>query len=801
MRRRHISVMGGLATTALLATATQFPAGAATTPAPSDENLSAGAVHAAAKLDDRPDSLEAERRDLRAEAVRQVATGDAKVQSRGGGQAVKVAPGQWAEYGTQDSDKLLSFLVEFGDQQDPRAGTTGDWDADPSTAATVFPADVKGPVRGQIAQPDRAKDNTTYWSPNFNRKHYLDMFFNGMPEQNGESFKKIYEEMSSGRYTVTGDVSEWVKVPYSTSSYGYTESHVDMTRFIDDTAESWYAAQIAAGKTKAEITDYLKGYDQWDRFDADGDGIFKEADGYIDHFQAIHAGEGEEAGAPEPNIWSHRWAVNQNGFYKDGIGPKGFPKSGGIKIGDTDIWIRDYTTEPENGGLGVFAHEYGHDLGLPDFYDTRGGENGTAFWTLMSSGSWMNHGGDTIGTTPNHMGPWEKLQLGWLDYVTVEPGQSMEVQLGPSYHATKRAQAALVKLPTATGRVKSPVAQPAQGSKYFFSGTNDAKVTSVTSPAFTVPADGQLTAQVNYDTEKSFDYSYVDVSVDGGPFTSVETNLSDKTATGTPSNPNGVNEGWGISGKSSGWKALTADLSSFAGKQAKLRFRQTNDENTHGFGFAVDAISVGSALVEDVEDDATDWTSNGFYVVADGTYPVEYEHFYLAENRQYGGYDSTLAQGPYNFGWGTTKPDTVERFPYQNGMLVWYSNGFQSDNNTSQHMGAGEALPVDARGTALRWSDGTVARNRIQSFDATFGLEATDPISLHREVVKDGKVTMTTLGVPSRPAVPVFDDSLASAYYDAAANPLGSVKVPDTGTTIEVVNSNPRTGLMTLQVN
>ena len=796
MKRRHISVMGGLATTALIATATQFPAGAATTSGTPDENLVKGPVHAAAKADDRPDPLEAERRALRAEAVRQVVAGKAKVQNRGGSKAVKVAPGQWVEYGTQDDDKLLSFLVEFGDQQDPRAGTTGNWDGTASTPDTVFPADVDGPVKGQIPEPDRTQNNSTYWTPNFDRKHFMDMFFNGMPEQNGESFKQIYQEMSSGRYTVTGDVADWVKVPYSTSSYGLTESHVDMTRFIDDTAEAWYAQQKAAGKTDAQITEYLKGFDQWDRFDSDGDGIFKESDGYIDHFQAIHAGEGEEAGAPEPAIWSHRWAVNQNGFYKDGIGPKDFPKAGGIKIGNTDLWIRDYTTEPENGGLGVFAHEYGHDLGLPDFYDTRGGENGTAFWTLMSSGSWLNHGADAIGTTPNHMGPYEKLQLGWLDYVTVEPGQSTEVKLGPSHHATTRAQAALVKLPTATGRVKAPVAQAAQGSKYFFSGTNDDKVTSVTSPEFTVPDTATLNAQVNYDTEKSFDYSYVEVSVDGGPFTPVNTNLSD------PDNPNGVNEGQGISGKSNGWKALTADLSSFAGQQVQLRFRQTNDANTHGFGFAVDAITVGNALVEDVEDDATDWTFNGFYVVADGSYPVAYEHFYLAENRQYGGYDSTLQQGPYNFGWTASKPDWVERFPYQNGMLVWYVNGFQSDNNTSQHPGAGEALPVDARGATLRWSDGVAARNRIQAFDATFGLERTDPLSLHREVVdKDGKVTSTTMTVPSQPAIPTFDDSQAGSYYDAKGNPGGSVQVPNTGTRIQVVNSNSRNGQMLLQVN
>ncbi len=30
----------------------------------------------------------------------------------------------------------------------------------------------------------------------------------------------------------------------------------------------------------------------------------------------------------------------------------------------------------------------------------------------MSGGSWLNHGADSIGTTPGYLGPWEKLQLG-----------------------------------------------------------------------------------------------------------------------------------------------------------------------------------------------------------------------------------------------------------------------------------------------------------------------------------------------------------------------------------------------------
>ena len=532
--------------------------------------------------------------------MEKVVRGEAPVQQRGGSKSVQVAPGQWVEYGLEDSDQILSFLIDFGDQVDAR-----------------FPASTPGPVHNAIPQPDRSADNSTYWLPDFSREHYVDMFF----DTEGESLKTLYEEMSSGRYTVDGDVSDWVTVPYNSASYGETESQADMTRFVQDAADAWYDAQIAAGKSPADIDAYLAGFDQWDRYDYNKNGNFDEPDGYIDHFQAIHAGEGEEAGAATSAIWSHRWSVGQAGRGTEGPASNPF---GGIRIGDSKVWIRDYTTEPENGGLGVFAHEYGHDLGLPDLYDTAGGDNGTGFWTLMSSGSWLGRGTDSIGTTPNHMGAWEKLQLGWLDYDVATAGQKSTHMLGPSYHATKKQQALVVNLP-----------KDAQG--------------------------------------------------------------------------------------------------------------------------------------------------NGRY--------------YIAENRQYAGYDATLQTGPYNFGWALSSPDKVEHFPYQNGLLVTYWNAGQRNNNTSQHPGAGLVLPVDARAQALRWTDGTVARNRIQSFDATFGKEATDPILLHRETAAG----MTTLNVPSRPGIAVFDDSNPNAYYDAA-NPQGSVVVAGTGTKITVVQSNPK-GMMTIKVN
>jgi immune inhibitor A len=285
----------------------------------------------------------------------------------------------------------------------------------------------------------------------------------------------------------------------------------------------------------------------------------------------------------------------------------------------------------------------------------------------------------------------------------------------------------------------------------------------------------------------------VETSTDGGSsWTAVPTNLS------TNDDPNGTNPGAGITGSSEGaWVDLTADLGEFAGQTASVRFRYSSDGGTNETGFMVDDVAVGTVLTEDFTD-AAGWTADGFQTVgADGTYEVEYSHYYVAENRVYGGYDATLKTGPYNFGWSFTNSNLVEHYPYQDGLLIWYVNSLYGDNNTSQHEGGGQALPVDARPKAMTWSDGTLARNRIQSFDSTFGRQKTDPISLHREV---SETSLTTLTKGKQAPVWKFDDTNPEAYWDAA-NPRHSVKVGGTGTTIKVLTQDTRTGHMTIQVN
>ena len=310
----------------------------------------------------------------REKALALLDAGKAKlVKQPGGGATVTLASGDVVEFPVDKQDEIFTILAEFGDQGSGKLGTT------------------PGPLHNQIPEPDRTQDNSTYWVDDFDKAHYEEMF-NG----SGESFKNYYEQLSSGRYTATNTVSDWVQVPGNASTYGdnSVEDNGGSWAFVRDSADSWYASQLQS-KTPAEIDAYLAQFDQWDRYDFDDDGDFNEPDGYIDHFQAVHAGEGEEAGADPDAIWSHRWFAYGNDYGLTGPTVGGEQNLyGGTRIGDSQYFIGDYTVEPENGGLGVFAHEFGHDLGLPDFYDTNGGENGTAFWTLMSSGSWLNHGGD-----------------------------------------------------------------------------------------------------------------------------------------------------------------------------------------------------------------------------------------------------------------------------------------------------------------------------------------------------------------------------------------------------------------------
>src|SRR4051794_41982390 len=108
---------------------------------------------------------------------------------------------------------------------------------------------------------------------------------------------------------------------------------------------------------------------------------------------------------------------------------------------------------PENSGVGVIAHETGHDYGLPDEYDrTYGGDTSNGFWTIMASGSYGGDGTNGIGNRPVGFNAWDKWQLGWLTPQVVDPLKSgrAQVKLPPPADGTKQGQAAFTKPPPGT---------------------------------------------------------------------------------------------------------------------------------------------------------------------------------------------------------------------------------------------------------------------------------------------------------------------------------------------------------------
>lgn len=281
---------------------------------------------------------------------------------------------------------------------------------------------------------------------------------------------------------------------------------------------------------------------------------------------------------------------------------------------------------------------------------------------------------------------------------------------------------------------------------------------SVTLPGGTIT----LTAQVNYQIETDWDYAYL--TVNG---VAVETNLS------TNDNPNGQNFGNGITGASGGWAELTADLSAYAGQTVEIGFRYWTDGAVTEPGFMVDELSIPGQAVDGAEADAG-WTFDGFRVTT-GEETAFFFNAYVAEFRQYIHYDAGLRTGPYNFGFLNTRPDWVEHFPYQDGLLISYWDESFTDNNTSQHPGGGLILPIDSHPNALVRPDGLVWRARVQSYDSTFTLSNTDKVKLH--------INGVAKSYSSLPGVSLFDD--LTDFWDPAT-PLANVITPDTGTTISI---------------
>ena len=661
-----------------------------------------------------PQPLETKRQALRDTAITSVLNGDAKPVTKNGTSVVKVGKGhtpadaaalankkatdkqrqaaedsaekdQYVELAQERSDKIFVILAEFGNERHP---DFPDQDTEPGTPG---PTTFEGPLRNKIPEPDRSKDNSTIWQADYDRQHYQDMYFDD--GGGAESVKTYYETQSSGRYTVDGTVSDWVKVPYNEARYGRDDSSKTTWNLIQDAITAWVADQKADGKTDAEIKEAIASYDEYDRYDFDGDGNFNESDGYVDHFQIVHAGGDEADGDPqqgEDAIWSHRWYA----FYTDqGLTGPAQNKLGGTQVGDTGIWVGDYTVQPENGGLSVFAHEYGHDLGLPDDYDTSGGgDNNSEYWTLMAQ-SRLNGKDEPLGTRPGDLGAWNKLQLGWFDYEAVAAGSKKTLDLGPQEYNTSKAQGAVVVLPKKNVSVDNGA--PASGDKQFWSGMGDDLTHSMTT-------DLDFTAGVrrHLDGEGAVrDRGRLRLRLRPGlhrrrlQLDVTRRHLGRRAAAEGRLGQFDVQ--WRAPGV--GRPAGAVVQPGRPGREAPLpvphrrrsrrarpvprRHQGRRGRRDRAGGRCRDRWTAGP-------------TTGSASLVRRPTRRTA--NYYLAGHRSYVGYDKYLTTGPYNFGFANTKPDWVEHYKYGHGLLVSYWDTSQADNNTSRHPGTGRNMIVDA---------------------------------------------------------------------------------------------------------
>lgn len=222
-----------------------------------------------------------------------------------------------------------------------------------------------------------------------------DEYFDGILQDMKDYFEvnSRYEAGIAGM-SVDATVVEAVYSDFDMAYYGE-----DLVDIDDANGNISKLAREAVQKLEARGFDFAP-------YDTDDDDV-------IDHLFIIHAGKGQEED-PDPDlIWSHRWVIDGDGEDVDGVK------------------ALNYVMVPETGQLGTFAHEFGHDIGLPDLYDTNGITSGitegVGDWDLMGSGSWNHKEGQPAGTCPANLSAWSRMYLGWIEPQEITENTDAEI--------------------------------------------------------------------------------------------------------------------------------------------------------------------------------------------------------------------------------------------------------------------------------------------------------------------------------------------------------------------------------------
>lgn len=237
---------------------------------------------------------------------------------------------------------------------------------------------------------------------------------------------EAYYEMSRGALTLEGTVMPWVRTSIAMGPAVGTEnglgSDADLGTYFQDALR---------------LADPNVDYGEYDNDGPDGVPNSGDDDGYVDAMTFEFLEIAGSCGGP--SIWPHRWGI---GGWTGGVPWTSNDASaigGNIRVDGYIVQSVADCTGQNVQTANTIAHEYGHVLGLPDYYHptAEGGALGRRWvlgcWALMAAGSWgcgpVEPRDEPFG--PTHLGARSKYVLGWAEYITVGSVRNHEVFLDP----------------------------------------------------------------------------------------------------------------------------------------------------------------------------------------------------------------------------------------------------------------------------------------------------------------------------------------------------------------------------------
>jgi immune inhibitor A len=291
--------------------------------------------------------------------------------------------------------------------------------------------------------------------------------YDGPDVPKDRTMQNAYKESSYGKTNLIRKENTefvWVELPRGASYYldqegTYAEGGVYKLGNVNGDAH-----------TGEFIRDLLKAADDQVDFSK-----YADESGEVPNVFVVHEGTGAEYSRDPAQFWSHKWsllsALYYGKYYETG---KTAPQYEGISQGAwidrtvkedmtyDGVVVNNYNIQPGIGGnvagfdaatntykeesktgpfpvqTGVYAHEFGHALGLPDFYDTLYSSEGVGNYSMMAGGSWMRYPNKAEygGNSPTHFDPFSKVFLGWAKPIEVKPGEVREITLPAANKAT-----------------------------------------------------------------------------------------------------------------------------------------------------------------------------------------------------------------------------------------------------------------------------------------------------------------------------------------------------------------------------